>query len=156
MDIHIGDLHSTIVDRELEIVQELLEYVLASDEAIGAVCDVCAELDCLLSFAEASQLYQYQRPKMVDQNIIEIIQGRCATFSFRQYRHYSCDGRHPLHERVVDTFVPNDARIIGGAGIGSSVGRPDGDDEWNSVLLCTGANACGKVGLHCRSTSYNL
>jgi DNA mismatch repair protein MSH5 len=76
MDIHIGDLHSTIVDRELEIVQELLEDVLVSDEAIRAACDVCAELDCLLSFAEASQLYQYRRPQLVDQNIIEIIQGR--------------------------------------------------------------------------------
>ncbi|KIM43410.1 hypothetical protein M413DRAFT_436269 [Hebeloma cylindrosporum] len=127
MDIHVGDLHSTIVDRELEIVQELLEDVLTSDDAIGAACDVCAELDCLLSFAEASQLYEYQRPQMVDQNIIEIIQGR-----------------HPLHERVVDIFVPNDARIIGGAGIGSSAVHPNGDDEWNSVLLCTGANACGK------------
>jgi DNA mismatch repair protein MSH5 len=57
---------------------------------------------------------------------------------------------------VVDIFVPNDARIIGGAGIGSSAGRPDGDEEWNSVLLCTGANACGKVGLLRRFNSYDL
>lgn len=151
MDIHIGDLHSTIVDRELEIVQELLEDVLTSDDAIGAACDVCAELDCLLSFAEASQLYEYQRPQMVDLNIIEIIQGRCAcnsTISTPLMYH-----RHPLHERVVDIFVPNNARIIGGAGIGSSTERPGGDDEWNSVLLCTGANACGKVGL---LRSFNL
>lgn len=55
--------------------------------------------------------------------------------------------RHPLQERVVDTFVPNDAYIIGGAGIGSSPTMPDDINEWNSVLLCTGANACGKV--HC-------
>lgn len=54
--------------------------------------------------------------------------------------------RHPLQERVLDTFVPNDARLIGGAGIGATPDRPD-DEQWNSVLLCTGANACGKVSL---------
>jgi len=53
--------------------------------------------------------------------------------------------RHPLHEQVVDTFVPNDVHIIGGAGIGSSPTIPDDNNQWNSVLLCTGANACGKV-----------
>jgi len=152
MDIHIGDLHSTIVDRELEIVQELLDHVLMSDDAIGAACDVCAELDCLLSFAEASQLYEYKRPQMVDQNIIEIIQGRCASiFTTPLSLMYH---RHPLHERVVDIFVPNDAQVIGGVGIGSSAGRPDGDDERKSVLLCTGANACGKVDLRSFHSFY--
>ena len=53
--------------------------------------------------------------------------------------------RHPLDEQVVDTFVPNDAHIIGG--IGSSPTMPDDNNQWNSILLCTGANACGKV--HC-------
>lgn len=53
--------------------------------------------------------------------------------------------RHPLQERVVDTFVPNDARLIGGAGIGANPEYPEDGKQWNSVLLCTGANACGKV-----------
>lgn len=35
--------------------------------------------------------------------------------------------------------------MIGGAGMGSSPTMPDDHNEWNSVLLCTGANACGKV-----------
>jgi DNA mismatch repair protein MSH5 len=76
MDIHIGDLHSLIVDREIEIIQELLEEVLVYDKLITHACDVCAELDCLLSFAEASRMYNYQRPQMVDENIIDIYQGR--------------------------------------------------------------------------------
>jgi DNA mismatch repair protein MSH5 len=55
---------------------------------------------------------------------------------------------------VVDTFVPNDARITGGDGRFSMFANTsDADTEfeenslklWNSVLLCTGANACGKV-----------
>ncbi|TFK40842.1 DNA mismatch repair protein MutS [Crucibulum laeve] len=130
MDTHIGDLHSTIVDREIEIVQELLEEILPADEAMGDACDVCAELDCLLSFAEASRTYDYRRPTMVGDNIINIYQGR-----------------HPLQEQVVDIFVPNDACIVGGAGIDSPILISDGDGEsrpCHSILLCTGANACGK------------
>lgn len=76
MDTHIGDLHSTIVDREIEIIQELLEEILLCYDSISQACDVCAELDCLLSFAEASRLFDYHRPEMVEENIINIVQGR--------------------------------------------------------------------------------
>lgn len=78
MDTHIGDLHSTIVDREIEIVQEMLEEILLRHSSISRACDVCAELDCLLSFSEASRLYDYNRPEMVKENIIDIKQGRSA------------------------------------------------------------------------------
>ncbi|KAI3616291.1 dna mismatch repair protein msh5 [Moniliophthora roreri] len=129
MDAHIGDLHSLIVDREIEIIQELLEEVLVHDHTIAHACDVCAELDCLLAFAEVSRTHEYRRPVMVEDNVIDIVQGR-----------------HPLQEMVVDTFVPNDARICGGSW------RPSYDEDehernagkWNNVVVCTGANACGK------------
>ncbi|KAJ8080499.1 hypothetical protein PM082_017332 [Marasmius tenuissimus] len=129
MDAHIGDLHSLIVDREIEIVQDLLDEVMVHDEAICRVCDNCAELDCLLAFADVSSAYEYRRPIMVEENMIEIVQGR-----------------HPLQEMVVDTFVPNDSRVCG------ADWRPghllDGDEAslggWNNVVICTGANACGK------------
>ncbi|KAK7056880.1 hypothetical protein VNI00_002597 [Paramarasmius palmivorus] len=128
MDAHIGDLHSLIVDREIEIVQELLEEVLVYDDRISHACDVCAELDCLLAFADVSRMYEYRRPVMVEENVIDIVQGR-----------------HPLQEMVVDTFVPNDARVCGG----SWHAPLDSDDnpkngKWNNVVVCTGANACGK------------
>lgn len=66
--------------------------------------------------------------------------------------------RHPLQELVVDTFVPNDAMICGGAGtdIGSANDAAEDDDDAseedrphakNSIVVCTGANACGKVTL---------
>ncbi|RDB18026.1 MutS 5 [Hypsizygus marmoreus] len=126
MDVHIGDLHSSIVDREIEIVQGLLEEILVYDEVMNQACHVCAELDCLLSFADASRANDYRRPQMVEDNIIDIYQGR-----------------HPLQEQIVDTFVPNDARIVGGASTSSAFLGPD-NKECNSVLLCTGANACGK------------
>ncbi|KAI0947282.1 hypothetical protein AcV7_009742 [Taiwanofungus camphoratus] len=137
MDTHIGDLHPSIVDREIEIVQSLQDKVLVYDKAMGHACDVCAELDCLLSFAEAARAGDYRRPRMVEENIIDIKQGR-----------------HPLQELVVDTFVPNDAFLISGAGLGSNVTVSedylesdvgDGKREPNSIVVCTGANACGKL-----------
>ncbi|KAF7314371.1 DNA mismatch repair protein 5 [Mycena kentingensis (nom. inval.)] len=130
MDIHIGDLHPSIVDREIEIVQELLDDIIVHFPAMASVCDTFAELDCLLAFAGASRGLGYRRPCMVEDNIIDIRQGR-----------------HPLQEQVVDTFVPNDAHLAGGSGDRSVL---VGDEmtnlteEWNSVVLCTGANACGK------------
>ncbi|EFI27156.1 DNA mismatch repair protein Msh5 [Coprinopsis cinerea okayama7 len=127
MDIHIGDLHSTIVDRELEIIQELLEEMLTHTEAMSNACDVCAELDCLLSLAQASRTNNYVRPEIVQDSVIEIV-----------------GGRHPLHEQILDAFVANDARLVGGAGLNSQPEGLEDEDDWNSILLCTGANACGK------------
>jgi DNA mismatch repair protein MSH5 len=92
MDTHIGDLHPSIVgasfdhfspvrysnaaDREIEIVQELLDRILVSGEGMRHACEVCAELDCLLAFAEASRAYNYCRPQMTVDPIIDIDQGR--------------------------------------------------------------------------------
>ncbi|KAK7048433.1 muts 5 [Favolaschia claudopus] len=130
MDTHIGDLHPSIVDREIEIVQELLEEIVVQFEPMATACDIAAELDVLLSFADASRAFEYQRPEMVEDNIIDITQGR-----------------HPLQEQVVDTFVPNDAHLAGGSGDRSVLVGDEATneaEEWNSVVLCTGANACGK------------
>ena len=52
----------------------------------------------------------------------------------------------------MDTFVPNDVFLVGGAGNDSYPDvhgvddfMPEGSTLGNSVLMCTGANACGKV-----------
>ncbi|KAH9080364.1 DNA mismatch repair protein MutS [Lactarius deliciosus] len=135
LDKHLGDLYPLIIDRELEIIHELAESVLPFAEAISNACDICAELDCLLCFAEATSLYNYRRPRMSNENVIKIQQGR-----------------HPLQEQTVDTFVPNDVFLVGRAGIDSYPdihGEEDdltseGSTPGNSVLVCTGANACGK------------
>ena len=63
--------------------------------------------------------------------------------------------RHPLQELVVDTFVPNDVRIAGGTRE-LVVNGEQGDDlkeEVPNVVICTGANACGKV---CDFSSLSL
>ncbi|KAG2153131.1 DNA mismatch repair protein MutS [Suillus bovinus] len=133
MDMHIGDLHPSIVDREIEIVQELSERILVFSEGMRRTCDVCAEVDCLLAFAEASRAYNYCRPQMSEDPIIDIDQGR-----------------HPLQEQVVDIFVPNNAQLVAGIGFsGSAELQTEGNSlpMCSSVVLCTGANACGKVAI---------
>lgn len=57
-------------------MHELQNRILEYDQAIGHACDVMAELDVLLSFAEASRAYNYHRPQMVDELVIDIVQGR--------------------------------------------------------------------------------
>ena len=64
------------IDREIEILQELQERILVHDKAMEHACDVSAELDCLISFASASRSYEYNRPHMTEDNIIDIKQGR--------------------------------------------------------------------------------
>jgi DNA mismatch repair protein MSH5 len=100
--------------------------------AIGLACDTCAELDCLLCFAHAARTYHYVRPDMVEDNIIDVKQGR-----------------HPLQELVVDLYVPNDINLRGGEGLDVDVPEGDGGDTGNirpySIVVLTGANACGKV-----------
>jgi DNA mismatch repair ATPase MutS len=85
MDTHIGDLHSLIVDREIELVQELLEEILVHVKNMNDACDILAELDCLLSFADAAITYGYVRPTMVEAGIIEIHQGRCVPVLLRGF-----------------------------------------------------------------------
>lgn len=63
-------------DREIEIIQALVDKILVFEEAMGHACDVCAELDCLLCFAETSNAYGYARPEMCEENITNIKQGR--------------------------------------------------------------------------------
>jgi DNA mismatch repair protein MSH5 len=70
-----GSAHGSL-DREIEIVQVLLQEVLKSEGDIELVCDICAELDVLLSFAEASRTFDYRRPTMVEEDVVSIEGGR--------------------------------------------------------------------------------
>ena len=108
MDNHIGDLHPAIVgisvflcnfhraecvDREIEIIQELLDKVLRYGPAMEDASTVCAELDCLVSFAEAARTFNYRRPRMVEDPILNIVQGRYVCFI-----HQKDDSSSSLHE----------------------------------------------------------
>ncbi|KAK9447277.1 DNA mismatch repair protein MutS [Limtongia smithiae] len=123
LDEMYGDLYAIICDREIEIVHEAQVEVLKFSNLMIACCRVTAELDCVLSFAEAAIVYKYTRPTITEDNVIEIHQGR-----------------HPLYELNVPSFVENDTHIRG-----DRPRRSDhDDDETPSLVLLTGANFSGK------------
>ncbi|KAG8707921.1 MutS protein msh5 [Ceratobasidium sp. 395] len=70
-------------------------------------------------------MHDWVKPEMTEDNVLEI-QG----------------GHHPLQALQVPTFVPNDTHIAGGRGIG--IEPENGEDGARSVVIVTGANACGK------------
>lgn len=124
LDEHLGDIHCFITDREVELVHALSEKVLAIGSALTRLAELFAELDVLLSFAQAAQMFQWVRPTMTNDQVLHI-KG----------------GRHPLQEIFVEhTFVPNDTLLEGGCGI-----NVQHDDRANrSIQILTGANGCGK------------
>ncbi|KAK9428498.1 muts domain V-domain-containing protein [Lipomyces doorenjongii] len=131
LDQTFGDMYGMICDREIEIVHALQVDILKYSELLTTCCKWTAELDCLLSFAEAAQLYHYTRPIMTADNIIEIKKGR-----------------HPLYELSVPSFVDNDTYLHGGNSEEDDeilMEESDSDEERGpSALLLTGANYSGK------------
>lgn len=83
--------------RELEtrLFREICEQIHQQGNALLQTARGLAELDALLSLAEAAALNQYVRPEVVNEDVLEIH-----------------NGRHPVVERYLsggERFVPNDA-----------------------------------------------
>lgn len=117
----LTELEKTILGAEKRVVE--LEYELFS-QVRDAVCSqvhrlkntahCIAELDALCSLAEVADRNNYVKPRVDEEGIIEIK-----------------DGRHPVVERMLtDTpFVPNDTWL---------------DTEDNRIAIITGPNMAGK------------
>lgn len=102
--------------KELEyaLFVDLREMVQASAKRLQWTAAVLAELDVLTSLAELARQRGYCRPKVVDEPVLKIL-----------------DGRHPVLDVVETqgTFVPNDTLAGGEDGV---------------ILLITGPNMAGK------------
>ena len=97
---------------EYERFTEVRSQVKEATTQIQALAEVLAELDALASLASVAVAGEYVRPTMVDEPTAGVdIEG----------------GRHPVVERAVDGFVPNDADVPRGA-----------------VVVITGPNMSGK------------
>lgn len=133
----------TLVNAERYITQELKEYeekilgaedkilaletrlynelVLALTEYISSIqlnANKLAQLDCLLSFASASQENKYIRPVIDESNVLDIRQGR-----------------HPVIEKqlpVGEQYIANDVHL---------------DSEIQQIIIITGPNMAGKSAL---------
>ena len=94
LDNEIGDLYGQVVDAELVVQRELEERLLHIEPLAITIMDLIAELDCLIAFTLAARQLNYVRQVLVDENIVEIVEGR-----------------HPLGEVCIEMFVPNDADL---------------------------------------------
>ena len=127
------------VKLEYEIFQRVREEVLGQLPKIQQTASALAQLDVLASFAETARLHNYCRPKISDEGVLQIR-----------------DGRHPVLEQqlVEERFVPNDTVL---AGSRNAVFRrqtqeqpgilpPEGGvpNEFPQIALITGPNMAGK------------
>ncbi|KAL4942324.1 hypothetical protein BDV06DRAFT_222261 [Aspergillus oleicola] len=133
MDEKLGDIYGLICEKEIEIVYDLAQRVLQYEKVLIEASGVCGELDSLLAMTQAVTCYNLVRPKMVEDNIINI-KG----------------GRHMLQEMTVSTYVPNDTFLVGGRLDDQSTDHSRRAPEAlrtgssPSMLLMTGPNYSGK------------
>ena len=94
LDADIGDIHSLIADREIEIIQELRDYILENKRELELLYNGLCEWDALLSLSIAARERGFVRPVVNDSSDIVIV-----------------NGRHPILETVIDNFIPNSTHL---------------------------------------------
>ncbi|KAK3560765.1 hypothetical protein QTP86_019211, partial [Hemibagrus guttatus] len=90
LDNMLGDLHCDIRDMEMAVMTQLQATVLQRSSCLYKMLSLYAELDCLMSLAQASQDYGYCAPTYTE---------RCTL----NLQH----ARHPLLELCTSVFVAN-------------------------------------------------
>ncbi|XP_057540344.1 DNA mismatch repair protein MSH5 isoform X3 [Amaranthus tricolor] len=111
LDDLLGDIYHKILDMERVITRDLISHVLLFSTHLLKAVNFAAELDCLLSLALVAQQNNYVRPTLSADTTLNIQ-----------------NGRHVLQEMTVDTFIPNDTKIL--------------DD--GKINIITGPNFSGK------------
>ncbi|NWF88503.1 MAG: DNA mismatch repair protein MutS [Ignavibacteriaceae bacterium] len=104
-----------IYDLESQLFNEVRLMIAEETESIQLNARLIAMLDCFLSFAEASEQFNYCKPILSEDSKLEIV-----------------DGRHPVVERILppgEKFTPNSCHI---------------DNETDQIILLTGPNMAGK------------
>ena len=103
---------------EVKIYQETIQF---SNDYIGLVqqnAKVIAQLDCLSNFSVLAKNYQFTKPHLTEESVIDIKEGR-----------------HPVIEQVMppgETYIPNNVYL---------------DDQSQQVVIITGPNMAGKSAL---------
>lgn len=146
MDDKFGDLYGSICDKEIEIIHDLAQSILAYENMLTNISDLCGELDSLLALAQGAKLYKYSKPRITNDNVIKIKEGR-----------------HPLQELTVSSYIANNVFLVGGKGVhsidkervqephsqlsaagASTIRESQMPQDGPSVLLMTGPNYSGK------------
>jgi len=103
---------------ETTLYQKLLTSIEPYIAPMQSNAHIVAQIDCLLCFANNAKQYQYHRPKVVREPVLEIKQGR-----------------HPVIEQQLppgETYIANDTEL---------------DKENQQVIILTGPNMSGKSAL---------
>ena len=100
------------IDLEYTLFVDIRERLAREAALLQRIAAALAQLDTLAALAEVAVLYNYVRPEVGEGAIIDIRQGR-----------------HPVVERMVDGFVPNDLTL---------------DRETQRLTILTGPNMAGK------------
>lgn len=103
---------------EASLYQQLMQQLLPHLPMLQELARLVAELDLLLSFARTAQARRYVKPAVVEENVIDIRQGR-----------------HPVIEMLLPVespYVPNDILL---------------DGEQQQIIIITGPNMAGKSAL---------
>ncbi|GAB4846174.1 MutS protein msh5 [Ancistrocladus abbreviatus] len=95
LDKLLGDIYHKVLDMERAITRDLILHVLLFSTHLVKAVNFAAELDCLLSLAMVAHQNNYVRPVFTTETILDIQ-----------------NGRHVLQEMTVDTFIPNDTKIL--------------------------------------------
>lgn len=94
-DIILG-AEDKAVELEYELFVKLREHIKTYTERLQKQAKIISELDCLQSFAEIAQKYNYVKPTFSDDKVLHLE-----------------NSRHPVVERVMDynDYVPNDCHL---------------------------------------------
>ncbi|KZV16500.1 hypothetical protein F511_10112 [Dorcoceras hygrometricum] len=95
LDNLLGDIYHKILDMERALTRDLVCRILQFSVPILEAVNFAAELDCLSSLALVARQNNYARPILTSENMLDIL-----------------NGRHVLQEMIVDTFIPNDTKIL--------------------------------------------
>lgn len=107
-----------ILALEMNLYQQLLSAIEPHIATIQHNAHIIAQLDCLLCFAHNAKQYNYHRPQVVEESVVDIK-----------------DGRHPVIEQQLppgEEYIANDTRL---------------DKEQQQIIILTGPNMSGKSAL---------
>lgn len=89
LDENIGDIHSEIMDIEIEIARDVQSLIFSAISTFPKLGNLIGELDCILSFSEVSKINGYSKPRI------------SSRISLNK-------SRHPIQEQFTQPFIDND------------------------------------------------
>ena len=128
------------LSRHLMFVESLTGKLL-----IGKPANILLSICSLLALTHAAGFYKLTRPRMVEDNIINIKGGRWdSETTLEALSSLLTRYRHLLQELTVASYVPNDTLLQGGNLELEDASHSSSRSQAPSMLLLTGPNYSGK------------